>query len=222
MRDDLEQEEQLAAVKAFWKTNRTWIMALAWAVLLGVASYQGWSLWQSHQGQKASALLLAVEEALAAQDLEKAQALGKTLESDHAGSDQHVLAAFRLAKAHAAASQLEQAAQWLGPAVNAKDQGLAWMARLRWSAVLIDQDQLPQALSVLEGEPPASFVAQVDDRRGDILALQDQAPQAKAAWAKALQQLGGEPPKSALADLVARKIASIDAFSASQGQGKTP
>jgi predicted negative regulator of RcsB-dependent stress response len=219
MRDDLEQEEQLAAAKAFWKANRLWILSLGWAILISVAAYQGWNAWQAHQGEKASGLLSAVEQAVQEQKLEEAAALGKTLAESHTGTDQHVLAAFRIAKAFAAGSQFEEAAQWLRPATKARDMGLAWVARLRLSAVLIDLDQLPQALSSLDGTPPESFVSQVDDRRGDIHALMGQFDEASAAWNKALTALGGEPPKSALADIVARKIASLEAFKA-QSVGK--
>jgi len=221
MREDLEQEEQLAAAKAFWKANRIWILALGWIVLLATAGYQGWTAWQAHQGQKASALLAAVEKAMQEQDLEKALAVGKTLVDNHGGSDQHVLGAFRIAKSYAAGSQFEEAAQWLRPTVDAKDPALAWVGRLRLSAVLIDLDQLPQALASLEGTPPESFAAQVDDRRGDIHALMGQSAQAATAWKSALTALGGEPPKSALADIVARKIASLEAFSA-QAERKAP
>jgi predicted negative regulator of RcsB-dependent stress response len=221
MREDLEQEEQLAAARAFWRANRLWILSLGWAILIAVAGYQGWTAWQSHQGQKASGLLSALEQAVQDQDLDQATALGKTLAENHAGTDQHVLAAFRIAKAYAAGSQFEEAAQWLRPATLARDPGLAWVARLRLSAVLIDLDQLPQALAALEGSPPEAFLAQVDDRRGDIHALLGEFDQAVASWNKALTALGGEPPKSALADIVARKIASTEAFKA-QSAGKTP
>ncbi|MFM1879909.1 MAG: hypothetical protein RLZZ344_143 [Pseudomonadota bacterium] len=221
MREDLEQEEQLAAAKAFWKTNRLWILTLGWIVLLATAGYQGWTAWQAHQGEKASALLSGVERAIQEQDLEKATAVGKTLVENHSGSDQHVLAAFRIAKAYAAGSQFDEAAQWLRPAVEARDPALGWVARLRLSAVLIDLDQLPQALASLEGAPPESFVPQVDDRRGDIHALLGKPAEAATAWKSALTALGGEPPKSALADIVARKIASLEAFSA-QSEGKAP
>jgi len=60
---DLEEQEQLDQIKAFW---RKWGNAITWflIVILGsYAAYNGWQLWQNRKAQKAAALYDQVTEA---------------------------------------------------------------------------------------------------------------------------------------------------------------
>ena len=42
MREDLEQQEQLAALKAFWASNRKWITSILIILVLISVSTTGW------------------------------------------------------------------------------------------------------------------------------------------------------------------------------------
>jgi len=120
-----------------------------------------------------------------------------------------------MAKSLVGAGSLDKAAQWLEPIKNHSDEGLAWIARLRLSSLYIDLNQLEKALSVLnEAQPVDAMLAQVSDRRGDVLVLLGRNDEAREAWKEALAAWGGEPPKSAAADLVSRKLASLPSFMA--------
>ena len=53
---DLQEQEQLDALKAFWKQQGnliTWVLVL---VMGGFAAWNGWQYWQREQAQKAAAM----------------------------------------------------------------------------------------------------------------------------------------------------------------------
>lgn len=215
MREDLEQQEQMAAIRGFWRDNGRFIVFAVVVIALGFGGYQGYQAYTAHQGEKASRLLSEFEQSLAQQNITNAQALATRIAEDHQGSMHHALAAMRMAKSLVGGGDLEKAVQWLEPIKNHSDEGLAWIARLRMASLLIDLNRLDQALSVLTEEKPVeAILAQVNDRRGDVLALMGRNDQARKAWQEALAAWGGEPPKSAAADLVSRKLASLPSFMA--------
>lgn len=215
MREDLEQQEQMAVIKGFWRENGRFIFTAVVVIALGFGGYQGYQVYSAHQGEKASRLLTEFEQAIAEQNVTKAEALAASLASDHKGSMHHALAAMRMAKSLVGAGSLEKAAQWLEPIKNHSDEGLAWITRIRLSSLYIDLNQLEKALLVLdEAQPVEAMLAQVNDRRGDVLVLLGRNDEARKAWQLALAAWGGEPPKSAAADLVSRKLASMPSFMA--------
>ena len=192
-----------------------YIFAVVLVIALGFGGYQGYQAYAAHQGEKASRLLTEFEQAIAEQNATKAEALAASLAADHEGSMHHALAAMRMAKSLVGAGSLEKAAAWLEPIKDHSDEGLAWITRLRLSSLYIDLNQLEKALGVLnEAEPVEAVLAQVNDRRGDVLVLLGRNDEARTAWKAALAAWGGEPPKSAAADLVSRKLASLPSFMA--------
>src|SRR5678816_1203364 len=69
---DLEEQEQLDQLKAFWKQYGnliTWLLVL---VLGGYAAWNGWNLYQRDQGSKAGSLYDELERAAQAGDSERA------------------------------------------------------------------------------------------------------------------------------------------------------
>ena len=70
---DLEEQEQLAELKHFWKT---WGNLISWvliAVLGSYAAWNGWQYWQRNQAAKASALYDEVEKAVLSQDVARVE-----------------------------------------------------------------------------------------------------------------------------------------------------
>ncbi len=70
---DLEEQEQLAELKHFWKTYGNLISWLLIVVLGSYAAWNGWQYWQRNQATKASALYDEVEKAVQAQDLARVE-----------------------------------------------------------------------------------------------------------------------------------------------------
>ena len=83
---DLEEQEQLEQVKAFWKRWGNLITWLITAALAAFAAWQGWNWYQRDQAAKASAMYEEFDRALAAQDLGKATAAAGDLRTSFAST----------------------------------------------------------------------------------------------------------------------------------------
>ena len=69
---DLQEQEQLDELKAFWKQYGnliTWTLTLA---LAGLAAFNGWNWWQREQGAKAAAMYDELDRAGLACNVEQA------------------------------------------------------------------------------------------------------------------------------------------------------
>ena len=187
---DLQEQEQLDQLKAFW--NR-WGNLLTWGltlVLLAFAAYNGWNWWQRDQGQKASALHAELERAAQAGETDRVKAAWGDLKARYAGTAYAAQGALMAAKAlvdKGAAADAVEPLQWV--AESASDDSLKALARLRWGGVLLDLGKAQEALAVLDKARGAGFDGLVEDRRADaLLALnrQDEARDALKAAYKAL------------------------------------
>ena len=83
---DLEEQEQLEQLKAFWKrwgNAITWLLTL---VLVAYAGWTGWNYWQRNEAAKAGAMFSELERAVQAGDLGKGAAVFGTLRQDFAST----------------------------------------------------------------------------------------------------------------------------------------
>jgi predicted negative regulator of RcsB-dependent stress response len=209
MREDLEQQEQLDAIKGFWNENRRWIVPFVSLLLIAAVSFNGWNWYANRQASQASVALFALEGALAEQRIENAQVAYQALVSGYAGSAQRALGGLQLAKAHVSQGALDQAATVLRGVADKSPEEFAWIARIRLSGVLMDDNDLRGALAVISGTPPKDYLPLVLDRRGDGHLLLGEKDQAKAAWQAALE---GLPAQSPTRELVLRKLQTMNSF----------
>ncbi|NBW01893.1 MAG: hypothetical protein EBR85_09435 [Betaproteobacteria bacterium] len=209
MREDLEQQEQLDAIKGFWSENKKWIVPLLALLLIAASSYNGWNWWQNRQAVKASEALTAMEGALGEQSLEKARAAYKALSSDFRSSTQAALGGLQMAKALVVAGELAEARTVLQQVIDHSASEFAWMARIRLAGVMLDENNAKAALDALSGKPPKEFAALVEDRKGDAHAALGNKEEARSAWKTAAD---GLPAASPSRELIMRKLQTLDAF----------
>ena len=209
MREDLEQQEQLDAIKGFWSENKKWIVPLVVLLLIAVSGTNGWNWWQNRQAVNASEALTAMESALGEQSLEKARAAYKALASDFRSSTQAALGGLQMAKSLAVAGELAEARTVLQQVVDHSAPEFAWMARIRLAGVMLDENNAKAALDALGGKPPKEFVALVEDRKGDAHAALGNKEEARSAWKAAAD---GLPAASPSRELIMRKLQTLDAF----------
>ncbi|HEX2013087.1 MAG TPA: tetratricopeptide repeat protein [Roseateles sp.] len=183
---DLEEQEQLDQLKAFWKSYGnliTWVITLA---LLAFAGWNGWNYWQRDQAAKAAAMFEALETAAEAQDAEKAGRVFADLKERFPRTVYAAQAALVAAKLQADKGQADAARASLAWATeNAGETEYRDIARLRLAALQLDAKQLDEAGKTLDGIKGADFAALVADRRGDLAMLQSKPDQAKTEFLKA-------------------------------------
>jgi predicted negative regulator of RcsB-dependent stress response len=190
---DLEEQEQLAKLKAFWHDNGTAIMAAVTAVLVVIAGWRVWGWYQVSQATQASAVYGALQRAVVAGDQKQVRELSGTLLESHPRSIYAALAALVSAKAHFEAGDLKTARAQLQWVVDkAGDAEVRAVARLRLASVLLDEKAYDEALAVLAAkDPPAAFEALFAEARGDVLSAQGKTGEARGAYQAALAKLAG-------------------------------
>jgi len=197
---DLQEQEQLDALKAWWRAHSNWVTTAATVVLLAVLAYQGWSWYGLRQAAAASALYEEFERASSSKDPKdaaKARDLVGTLIEQHGSTVYATMAALRAAKSNIDAGDLKSAkAQLTWAAEHAAQKELALLARVRLAGVLLDEKAYDQALQTLKVDVPDAFVAEFADRRGDVYAAQGKVADARAAYSEALAKAGGQPMRA--------------------------
>jgi len=187
---DIEEQEQLESLKAWWAKYGNFILAVATIVLLAAAAWNGWQWYQRNQAANALAQFEALEKAAEAGDLSRVKDTAGTILEQYSGTGYAPRAALLAAHAYEKAGDTRSARaqlQWV--ADRSGDEALAAVARLRLAGLLLDEKSYDEALGVLAPQPPAPFVALYADRRGDVLAGQGKRHEARKAYEEALAKL---------------------------------
>ena len=187
---DLQEQEQLDALKAFWNKQGnliTWTLVLA---LGAFAAWNGWNLWQRDQAVKAGAMFEELDRAAAANDVEKTGRIFADLKDGFprtAYAQQGGLLAAKLQAGKGQADAAKASLTWV--ADHAIEDEMRTIARLRLAAVQADAKQYDEALRTLDAAKAESFEALVADRRGDVLLAQGKKDEARAAWQAAYKAM---------------------------------
>ncbi len=188
---DLEEQEQLEQLKAFWKRWGNLITWLITAGLVAFAAWQGWNWYQRDQAAKAAAMYDEFDRALAAQDLDKAAAAAGDLRARFAATGYATQASLQVAKLQFDKDRVDDAKQSLAWVADNGTEGGPYrdIARLRLAGLHIDAKAYDAAGKMLDAISATEFAGLVADRRGDLLLLQDKRDAAKAEYQKALAAL---------------------------------
>ena len=143
---DLEEQDQIEDLRAWWTHWGNTVTMIAIAVCVGIVAVQGWRWWQHSQSEQASVLYNAVSTATKANDLQKAKDAMGELAAKYGGTSYAPRAGLLLAKLlfdngdkAGATSQL----QWV--IEKASDDNVREIARYRLAAVQLDEGQYDDA-----------------------------------------------------------------------------
>ena len=179
---DLEEQEQLDQIKAFWQQYGTIISAVLILVFGSIAAYHGYQWWQRDKGAQAGAMYDEVERAAKEGDPAKITRAFGDMKERFGGTTFAAQAGLLSAKALYEKGQVTEAKaplEWV--AANAQDESYKAIAKLRLSSILFESKGYDAALKLTEGLPK-EFEALGADRRGDILLAQGKRDEAKAAF----------------------------------------
>lgn len=184
------EEQQVEAIKKFWKENGP---AIVIGAVLGLGGLWGWRYYNeaqiNAQEQASSQYELAVESVET--DTASADKINAFI-SEHPESGYAVLAALQLAKEAVDGGNLDEAAKQLSFVIaNAEEEGIAHVARIRLARVQIEQDKLDDALATLTSIEDEAFSAQVQELKGDVYVKQSLTDKARAAYSAALEDNQG-------------------------------
>jgi len=192
---DLEEQEKLDDLKAWWEQNSKYVSAAVVVVAMVVIGVQGWRWYQRTQAEQASVLYQAVSQAVRANDLSKAKEPATQIVDRFARTAYAPRAALLYAKMlydggdkPGARAQL----QWIID--HASEDELKAIARFRLAQAMLDEKQYDDALKTLDIKTDDAFIGLFADLRGDILAAMGKNVEAKAAYEIALAKIDPKSP----------------------------
>ncbi len=198
---DLEEQEQIATLKAWWDKygNLT-----SWVLIAGLAAYSGftgWNYYQRNQATQAAALYDEVQQAVNSKDNAKVLRAAGDMESKFGNTAYASMSALVAAKSSFEANDMKSAkAQLLWAAEHGGDEFKA-VAKVRLAGLLLDEKAYDEALKVLAGDVAPQFAGSVAVRKGDILVAQNKLAEARAAYQAALDATDKKNPGRQLIQL---------------------
>lgn len=204
---DLEEQEKIDDLKAWWASYGKYVSTAVVAVAVVVISVQGWRWYQGTQAEKASVLYQAVSEAARGNDPVKAKDPATDLVNRYSGTTYAPRALLLYAKLLYDAGDKAGAKTQLQWVIDhAGEDELKAVARFRMAQVLLDDKQYDEALKTLDAKTDEGFAGIYADLRGDILAAAGKTSDARAAYQVALTKLD---PKSAYRGFLQAKLDAL-------------
>lgn len=207
---DLEEQEQISEIKAWWEKNGGFITVIATAALVSVSGWQGWHWYQNKNANEASALYSAVLKAGSEGDAQKTREAAGRILQQYDSTAYAYLGALTSGKIQARAGDLQNARSQLAWVVaNAPEASVRDIARLRLAAVQLDEGKPADALATLAVEPVAELKAGFADLRGDVLASEGKTDEARAAYQAALDALKAGAGEPRMSEILSAKIDAL-------------
>ena len=186
-------EEQLDAVKRWWKENGVSLVAGAVIAAAGVFGWNAWQNYQQGQSEAASMRYQQLVNMTTGSDLEEdqlisARELVSEINDEHGNTLYAELALLLDARLAVQQGDLESAKTALESVADNSSrryvQSLAW---LRLARIELAEGNPDQALALLDEPISDALAAQRADVRGDAFAAQGDTEAARDAWQTALQ-----------------------------------
>jgi predicted negative regulator of RcsB-dependent stress response len=190
---DLEEQEQVAELKAWWKQHGNLIVAVIVAAALAFAGWQGWRWYGSSQAAQAAGVFDALARAAQGGDAKVLRDSAGTLIESYPRTLYASMGALVAARFHFDRNDLKSAKaqlQWVIERAQTED--FRDLARVRLAAVLLDEKAYDEALKTLEAKPNPAYEAQFAALRGDVLVAKNQPAEARTAYQLALEKAGKE------------------------------
>ncbi|TAN84653.1 MAG: tetratricopeptide repeat protein [Gallionella sp.] len=187
---DLQEQEQIDALKAWWKDNGNFVLGALLAVVVAMGGWRGWQHYQGKQASEAVTLYAGFSAQLESGDAKRVNDAAAAMMEKYASTAYATYAALLAAQANEQtgdAARAKAQLQWV--INNTAEDTLKDVARLRLAAVLLDEKNYAEALKLLEAKHPATFDGLYADLRGDVLGAQGKVAEARSAYKLAYEKI---------------------------------
>lgn len=186
---DLEEQEQLDAIKAWWRANGNKVLSVVAAAAIAYAGVQGWKIYQHKQSAGASAQYQLLTKT-SIKDTKTVKAIAGDLMDNYSATPYAGRAALTAAKANYQDNDSKTAIAQLEWAVkHAQEEPVKAIALLQLASIQFEEKQYDAALKTLSEKHDAAFDGLFADLKGDVLAAQGKKSEAKSAYTEALTKL---------------------------------
>ncbi|WP_345861565.1 tetratricopeptide repeat protein [Shewanella algae] len=183
------EEQQVEAIKQFWKDYGTSIVA---GVVIGLGGLYGWNYYSDVKVERAEAASQAFNQALMQSGDEAAvMAAAAEFDKQHAQAGYSALMQLIVAKSAVESGDLPKAEAALKTVIAAKPgDALTAVATLRLARIQAEQGQVATALATLDQVKNSAFSTQRDEFKGDLLLRQGETDKARLAYQEAVKNGG--------------------------------
>ena len=206
---DLEEQESLDQLKAWWEKWGNAVLGVITVGCLAFAGYNGWNWYQRQQGAKATAAYVQLQNAYLQGDTKNVTSIADGLMKDYSGHVFAPLGAFFRASDALKNGKTDEAKKALTWILESRHDEYKMTARIRLAGVVLDEGKPEEALKLLEAVKPAeSDVVAYNDRLGDVCLALGKTEDARKAWQAAL---GADHFDGAVTPYINLKIQSLPA-----------
>ena len=188
---DLEEQEQVAELQAWWNHWGSLITAAIVAACVAFAGWQAWRWYERSEAGQAGALFETLAHAAGGGDAKGLRDAGGALLENHGRTMYATMGALVAAKFYFDRGDLKSAKaqlQWV--LEHGRTEDMRDLARLRLASVLMEEKAFDDALKLLDESHGAAYDAQYAATKGDVLMAKNQPAEAKAAYKVALDKAG--------------------------------
>ncbi|MFC3625734.1 YfgM family protein [Vogesella amnigena] len=204
---DLQEQEQIDTLKAFWSQWGKLIGGAVLAVSLGFIGFKGWQYYQRSQAEAAAVIYSQLETQLQGGKLGEVKSTVALLQRDYPSAILAANGALLAAKLAFEQNDLGFArAQLKWVLAQQGDEALMAVARLRLATVLLDEKQYDAALAELDSPHPAAFDSLFLDLKGDVLVARGDNNGARESYKAALAKAAPDAPAR---DFIQTKLDSV-------------
>lgn len=180
------EEQQVEAIKSFWKENGTAIIV---GVCIGLAGLFGWQYYNEQVIASKEAQSLAFQSALENIDSEDGISNASAFAKENTDSGYAVLTSLIAAQKSVEKNEFDAAKMHLNMAVsNSPSEAITDLAKIRLARVENQLGDTAGALKTLDSVTNDSFNDQVQEVRGDIYVITKEFDKAKVAYAAVLEE----------------------------------
>ena len=186
---DLEEQESLDQLKAWWEKWGNVVLGTITVGCLAFAGVNGWNWYERNQGAKATAAYVQLQNAYLQGDTKNVTSISDGLMKDYSRHVFALLGAFIRAADAQKAGKFDEARTALTWVVEKSGHPeYAMTARIRLAGVALDEGKADEALSILTAVKPGEGDAVAyNDRLGDVYLALNRPDEAKKAWQTALE-----------------------------------
>jgi predicted negative regulator of RcsB-dependent stress response len=192
---DLEEQEQLDTLKAWWKQYGNLI---TWALVVALSSYAAWTGWNTYQrsqSTQASQLFDELQRSAAAKDNVKVQRASTDLVEKFPRTAYASMASLMAAKSAFDINDLKAAKTHLSWVTeHSSVEEYKALAKIRLAGIALDEKSYDEGLALLSGEFTSEFSGIVADRKGDIYFAQNKLAEARTSYQSALMKIKDKNP----------------------------
>ena len=200
------EEEQIDAIKRWWKENGRSIIL---GFVLGIGGIGGFRYWQSNVEEQAKIASMHFEEVVALSAKDKKEFIVKVdeVKTQHAGKSYADLSAFVAAKKLVEAKDYKAAKQQLEWVVqNSSHKSFENIARIRLVKIMLQLNETKAALDLIKDLNSTGFESTYAELRGDIYATLNEYAKSKSEYQLALNKLNSGDRRGAAIEMKSNNL----------------